>query len=94
MEEPIELSCNCYACRNFSAAYLHHLFIAGEILALRLATIHNLAFISSLMQKLRASILDGTFNSFRDEFRKIYQPTDEDTRVSQKQKWLRAREIE
>ncbi len=53
---PVEEGCDCYTCRNFSRAYLHHLFIAKEILAMRLATIHNLYFLESLMRKIRAAI--------------------------------------
>lgn len=53
---PIAEECVCYTCQNFSRAYLHHLFIAKEILAMRLATIHNLYFLESLMRKIRAAI--------------------------------------
>ena len=94
MEAPVEPACDCYTCRNFSAAYLHHLFAAGEILGLRLATIHNLAFIASLMKKIRESIVEDRFNSFRKEFLETYEPTNEEIRLNQKQKWLKAREIE
>jgi queuine tRNA-ribosyltransferase len=91
-EDPIEVTCNCYTCRNFSAAYLHHLFRSKELLAYRLATIHNLAFMSSLVQSIRTSILDSTFDAFRKQFLSQYKTTDEQTRVSQKQKWLETRE--
>ena len=91
MEQPVVPDCECYTCRTFSAAYLHHLFKSEELLALRLATIHNLHFIHSLMGKIRSAILDGTFSAFRDNFLASYQPTDEQTRVSQKQKWLNRR---
>ena len=93
MEQPIVPDCNCYTCRNFSAAYLHHLFSCDELLAYRLATIHNLSFIGDLMAKIRSAILDGTFPSFRDKFLSNYQPTDEPTRLSQKQKWLEKRNL-
>jgi queuine tRNA-ribosyltransferase len=93
MEQPIVADCNCYACRNFSVAYLHHLFNAGELLAYRLATIHNLSFISGLMAKIRGAILDGTFPGFRKDFLANYQPTDEPTRLSQKRKWLEKRNL-
>jgi queuine tRNA-ribosyltransferase len=53
---PIEEHCECYTCQNFSRAYLHHLFIAKEILAMRLATIHNLHFLESLMRQIREAI--------------------------------------
>ena len=91
-EDPIEVTCNCYTCRNFSAAYLHHLFRSKELLAYRLATIHNLAFMSSLVQSIRTSILDSTFDAFRKQFLSQYKTTDEQTRVSQKQKWLETRQ--
>ena len=50
MDRPIDPDCDCYTCRTFSAAYLSHLFRSEELLALRLATIHNLRFISNLMR--------------------------------------------
>ena len=93
VDEPVDPDCDCYTCRNFSAAYLSHLFRSEELLAYRLATIHNLRFISNLMQKIRSAILDGTFNTFRDEFWANYKTTDEQTRFEQKQKWLRGRNI-
>jgi len=61
------------------------------LLALRLATIHNLSFISRLMGEIRSAIMNGTFGAFRDNFLANYHPTDERTRVSQKQKWLESR---
>jgi len=90
MEQPIVLGCDCYTCRTFSAAYLHHLFSCDELLAYRLATIHNLNFISELMRKVRSAILGGTFNSFKDNFLAGYRPTDEQIRLSQKRKWLKS----
>ncbi|MBA7576421.1 Queuine tRNA-ribosyltransferase [subsurface metagenome] len=93
MELPIVADCDCYTCRNFSAAYLHHLFNCGELLAYRLATIHNLSFIAELVAKIRGAILDGTFLSFKDEFLAAYRPADEPTRLAQKQKWLKRRNL-
>ncbi len=90
-DEPIEEGCDCYTCRNFSAAYLNHLFRCEELLAYRLATIHNLRFIMRLMEDIRRSILDDTFLSFRNAFLAVYKPTDEEVRVVQKQKWIRSR---
>jgi len=92
METPLDYDCDCYACRNFSAAYLSHLFRSNELLGLRLATLHNLRFISNLMQKIRSSILDDTFNTFQKEFLTNYSTTDEQIRLQQKQKWLKGRE--
>lgn len=53
---PLDPQCDCYACRTFSRAYIRHLFIAGEILGARLATIHNLHFLITLMARLRRAI--------------------------------------
>jgi len=66
--QPIDPSCGCYTCRNFSRAYVRHLFGAGELLALRLGTIHNLFFYLDLMRKVRASIEQGAFRDFKKEF--------------------------
>jgi queuine tRNA-ribosyltransferase len=90
LDEPIDLTCDCYACRNFSAAYVHHLFRAGELLAYRLASIHNLRFLIRLMEDVRASILDGSFVAMRDDFLASYKPTDQEVRLAQKQKWIEA----
>ena len=90
-EEPVETGCDCYTCRAFSSAYLHHLFRSRELLAYRLATIHNRAFISRLMRNMRNAILDGSFESFRREFLAGYRTTNEQTRLEQKRKWLRSR---
>ncbi len=88
-KEPVELECDCYTCQNFSSAYLHHLFNARELLVYRLTTIHNLAFINRMMQKIRESILNDTFEAFRKDFADNYKTTDEQTRIEQKEKWLR-----
>ena len=88
MEAPIDPDCSCYTCRNFSAAYLHHLFRCEELLAYRLMTIHNLSFMQNLMNQIRQAILNGTFASFKDSFLSNYKTTDEQLRISQKQKWL------
>ncbi|MFC2025041.1 tRNA guanosine(34) transglycosylase Tgt [Chloroflexota bacterium] len=93
MEQPTDPDCDCYTCRTFSSAYLHHLFDCQELLAYRLATIHNLTFISNLMNKIKGTILDGTFNSFKDNFLATYQPVDEQIRLEQKQKWLKSRNL-
>ena len=92
LDQPLETNCDCYTCRNFSAAYLWHLFKAREILGLRLATVHNLRFILRLMTDLRDAILEERFDQFQCAFLNTYQPTDEAIRQKQKEKWLRARE--
>jgi len=92
MDAPLDPDCDCYTCRTFTAAYLSHLFRSGELLALRLATLHNLRFINNLMLKVRGSILEGTFTAFREDFLAGYEPTDEATRVEQKRRWLSSRQ--
>lgn len=69
---PIEQSCECYTCKNFTRAYLAHLFRADEMLAATLASIHNLYFIVNLVKRVRRSILEGTFFDFKNEFLKKY----------------------
>ena len=90
-DAPLEADCDCYSCRNFTAAYLRHLFRAREILGLRLASVHNLWFIQRLMSGLRAAILENRLAEFRREFQAAYRPTDAVTRQEQKERWLAAR---
>ena len=85
---PIEEGCDCYTCRTYSAAYVHHLFRAKELLAYRLATIHNLRFILRLMEEMRSAIVAGEFSDYRHEFHSHFTPPDERVRHAQKQKWL------
>jgi queuine tRNA-ribosyltransferase len=87
-EQPVDADCDCYTCRTFSAAYLHHLFKCEELLAYRLATIHNLRFITRLMQQIENAIQQGAFAAFKKDFLNQYQVTDEEIRLAQKQKWL------
>lgn len=61
-------SCDCYTCKHYTAAYLHHLFHAHELLANTLATIHNQRFIVRLVDDIRASIIDGTFYALKEKF--------------------------
>jgi queuine tRNA-ribosyltransferase len=67
----LDPECDCYTCKNFSRAYLRHLFNAKEILALELATIHNLKFYLNLVREARKRILDGSFTEWKDNFTKI-----------------------
>ena len=66
---PLDESCDCYTCKNFSRAYLHHLHRAGEILGARLNTIHNLHYYLQLMREIRASIDIGEFSEFQIRFK-------------------------
>ena len=65
--------CDCYTCRNFSRAYLRHLFNAGEILGLRLTSYHNLYFLLNLMKQIREAIAADSLLSFRREFLSRYE---------------------
>jgi queuine tRNA-ribosyltransferase len=64
---PVDEACDCYTCKNFTRAYLRHLFIAKEVLALELASIHNLHFYLNLVTEARKNILNGTFKSWKEE---------------------------
>ncbi|MGN8198966.1 tRNA guanosine(34) transglycosylase Tgt [Salinisphaera sp. RV14] len=65
---PLDAACDCYTCRHYSRAYLHHLFRCGEILASRLNTWHNLAYYQRLMQRIRAAIEAGDYAAFMRDF--------------------------
>lgn len=65
---PIEEGCGCYACRNYSRAYIRHLYKAEEILAFRLVSYHNLYFLLQFMRDMREAILHDRFVAFREEF--------------------------
>jgi queuine tRNA-ribosyltransferase len=67
---PLDETCACYTCRNFSRAYLHHLQRVNEILGARLATLHNLHYYQALMAELRAAIAAGTLSEAQQEFRR------------------------
>jgi len=66
-QEPIDSTCDCYSCQNFSRAYLRHLFNAKEILALQLATFHNLRFYLNLVSEAREMILQDKFLEWKQE---------------------------
>ncbi len=72
---PIEEDCECYACRNFTRAYLRHLLNVGEILGLRMVSVHNSHMFLKLMQRVRAELAAGTFSEFRREFIANYVPS-------------------
>lgn len=65
---PIEEGCSCPTCRRHSKAYIRHLFKAKEMLAMRLCVTHNLWFYNTLMQKIRDSLDDGTFDEFKEKY--------------------------
>ncbi len=69
---PIDPNCSCYTCRNFSRAYIRHLFNVDEILALRLATLHSVHYYLNLMNDVRKAICNGTFKQLQEEISKYY----------------------
>jgi len=75
-KRPIEDSCDCTSCREFSRGYIRHLIKAEEILGLRLITLHNLHFYLDLMRQARDKIDKGTFDEFRGEFVSNYETRD------------------
>jgi queuine tRNA-ribosyltransferase len=71
-EIPLDPECDCETCRTFSRAYIRHLFVAEEILGLRLVSIHNVRFLLRLAEQARAAILDGTFEGWSREWLQRY----------------------
>jgi queuine tRNA-ribosyltransferase len=72
---PIEKDCACFACRNFSRAYLRHLLNVNEILGLRMVSVHNSHFYLDVMREIRAHLSAGTFGEYRRQFAAAYVPT-------------------
>ncbi len=69
---PVEIGCECYTCKNYTRAYIAHLFHGNEMLAGTLSSIHNVYFIVNLVKKIRQSIFDGNFQEFKESFLKSY----------------------
>jgi len=69
---PMDPECDCYACRNFSRAYIRHLLKANEVLGIRLTTWHNIRFLLNLMKKIRQAIMEDRLMDFRNEFFNAY----------------------
>lgn len=65
---PLDPECGCETCRNYSRAYLRHLFVASEVLSARLNTIHNLSYYLTLMRQMREAILENRFDEWADRF--------------------------
>jgi queuine tRNA-ribosyltransferase len=72
---PIESDCGCYACRNFTRAYLRHLLNVNEILGLRMVSVHNSHFYLQVMREVREHLANGTFDDYRREFVSGYVPS-------------------
>ena len=65
---PIESDCDCYACKNFTRAYIRHLIVADESFGQRLISIHNIRFLTKLMEDIRSHIKTDDLETFREEF--------------------------
>ena len=91
-EAPVDPTCDCPTCVQYSAAYLHHLCRSGELLYYRLATLHNLRFIFRLLEDARAAIREQRFAAFKESFLAQYVPAAEEVRVAQRRKWLARQE--
>ncbi|MEK7092524.1 MAG: tRNA guanosine(34) transglycosylase Tgt, partial [Patescibacteria group bacterium] len=73
---PIDSECDCYTCKNYTRAYVAHLFRSNEMLAGTLGSIHNLRFLVSLVDQMREAILDGTFDTLKVNFLARYYKKD------------------
>ena len=71
---PVDETCDCYCCRNFTRSYIRHLFASGEILGLRLLTIHNVRVLNKFMEDMRVAIENGTFFDFKEQIRQDTMP--------------------
>ena len=69
---PVEAGCDCYCCRTFTRAYLRHLFLSREILALQLGTLHNVTFYLRLVKEARNAILRAGFGTWKEEFLRVF----------------------
>jgi queuine tRNA-ribosyltransferase len=90
---PVDPTCDCETCTTYSAAYLHHLFRARELLAYRLGTIHNLRFMQRQMAEIRLAIKTGDFVSAKQAFLDRYQVSNAEVAQAQKQRWSLARRV-
>jgi queuine tRNA-ribosyltransferase len=91
VQGPIDPTCDCYTCRTFSLAYLHHLYRTDELLGFRLGSLHNVRWTIKLVEEMRAHIRTGSFADFRREFLAAYRVTDGAVREEQKARWRQSR---
>jgi queuine tRNA-ribosyltransferase len=85
--DPIDEWCDCYTCRTFSLAYLHHLFRCEELLAYRLASLHNVRWTMKLVAEMGAAIRSGTFGELRETFLAGFTPPNAAVRETQRERW-------
>ena len=82
LHEPVDATCDCHTCAHYTAAYLHHLYRAGEILGMKLGSIHNIRFLVRQMEQMRTAIESGTFADERRAFLDRYQVAKTPTHVT------------
>jgi queuine tRNA-ribosyltransferase len=82
-DQALDVECSCYTCRTFSRSYLRHLFMAGEILGLRLLTLHSISFYLAMMAEIRQSIAAGDFERWRERFLADYRGGEEERQARQ-----------
>lgn len=92
-DSPIDQNCKCYSCKNYSLAYIQHLFKSKELLGYRIASIHNLAYLFNLMQRMNIAIKNSDFTEFAEHFLNSYKRTDPYVRNQQKEKWIKSTKI-
>ena len=92
-DSPIDQDCKCYSCKNYSLAYIQHLFKSKELLGYRIASIHNLAYLFNLMQRMNIAIKNSDFTEFAEIFLNSYKSTDPYVRNQQKDKWIKSTKI-
>ncbi len=88
---PVDTACQCYTCRTFSRAYLHHLFACNEILGATLTSIHNVHFYLNLMERIRDAIRGNRFSSFKKDFLELYHRKDNKKQNQRKPKKKQSR---
>ena len=92
-DSPIDQDCKCYSCKNYSLAYIQHLFKSKELLGYRIASIHNLAYLFNLMQRMNIAIKNSDFTEFAEHFLNSYKRTDPYVQNQQKEKWIKSTKI-
>lgn len=92
-DSPIDQNCKCYSCKNYSLAYIQHLFKSKELLGYRIASIHNLAYLFNLMQRMNIAIKNSDFTEFAEHFLNSYKRTDPYVQNQQKEKWIKSTKI-
>ena len=91
VDAPVDPECDCPTCRTFSAAYLHHLFRAEELLAYRLGSIHNVRFLHRQMESMRRAIESGGFNAARRTFLERFRPANQQVAAEQRERYRASR---